>query len=502
MDVGKEFKAARAVGTPLIGIRTSNQPDLIRRLATDAAPEFRWDAVKGVVPLNDTAKKLLPSLLGDAQQEFTIDPVTALDIMSKAPDRACLYVVNAHRFVDDAKVATAVGNLREPYKSRGATCVLLGPSLRLPQELVTDVILLEDALPDDEQLKQIVEFTHSEAGAQKPSREGEDAAVTALRGLSSFGAEQQAFLSLRSRNGALTLDMDSLWARKTEAVNAIPGLFMEYKKGDDAGIRGLKALRGYLDRLFREENEERPMACLHVDEVEKALAGSGAGGGPGDSSGVTQDQIGQLLQTMEEKAWDGLILVGPPGTGKSMIARSAASIYGVPYLRLDLGALKGSLVGQSEQQVRMALDTIDRASGGRLLVLATCNRMEVLPPELRRRFCSGIWYFDLPSDDERRDIWALYAGRYNVKAAGAVPWSKGWTGAEIRNACRTAWRLGCSIDEAAKMIVPVCQSAKEEIERLRRNATGRFIDASKGEAYLPQDEAAAASGRRRVAIEE
>ena len=54
-----------------------------------------------------------------------------------------------------------------------------------------------------------------------------------------------------------------------------------------------------------------------------------------------------------------LLLVGIPGTGKSLSCKAAASIFGWPLIRLDISALKGSLVGESERKIRQATATID-----------------------------------------------------------------------------------------------------------------------------------------------
>src|SRR6185503_16021769 len=55
----------------------------------------------------------------------------------------------------------------------------------------------------------------------------------------------------------------------------------------------------------------------------------------------------------------GILLLGVPGTGKSQFAKSLGNETGRPTLALDVGALMGSLVGQTEQRVREALRTID-----------------------------------------------------------------------------------------------------------------------------------------------
>ncbi len=55
----------------------------------------------------------------------------------------------------------------------------------------------------------------------------------------------------------------------------------------------------------------------------------------------------------------GILTVGPPGTGKSLVARSISRTWNMPVLRMDVGALFGSLVGQSEANMRKALRTAE-----------------------------------------------------------------------------------------------------------------------------------------------
>src|SRR5439155_26658589 len=120
-------------------------------------------------------------------------------------------------------------------------------------------------------------------------------------------------------------------------------------------------------------------------------------------------------------------------------------------------------------------------SQGRSLWIATCNSITSLPPELRRRFTLGTFFFDLPEAAERDAIWKLYLGKYGV--AGERPQDDGWTGAEIKECCRQAARLQISLQEAASYIVPVSRSAAEQIRALRHQASGRFTSASKPGVY-------------------
>jgi SpoVK/Ycf46/Vps4 family AAA+-type ATPase len=58
----------------------------------------------------------------------------------------------------------------------------------------------------------------------------------------------------------------------------------------------------------------------------------------------------------------GILLDGVPGTGKTVAAKWIAQEIGVQLLRLDLGAIKGKWVGESEGALRDALAQVDRES--------------------------------------------------------------------------------------------------------------------------------------------
>ena len=87
-----------------------------------------------------------------------------------------------------------------------------------------------------------------------------------------------------------------------------------------------------------------------------------------------------------------------------------------------------------------------------MIFIATCNSIASLPPELRRRFTLGTFFFALPSEEERETIWGVYLKNYGV--SGELPNDEGWTGAEIKESCRKAHRLGITLIQAARYIVP------------------------------------------------
>jgi SpoVK/Ycf46/Vps4 family AAA+-type ATPase len=185
---------------------------------------------------------------------------------------------------------------------------------------------------------------------------------------------------------------------------------------------------------------------------------------------------------MQDTRATGTIFYGVPGGAKSAVAKAAGVEYGIPTIQFDLGATKGSLVGQSEAQIREALKVINAVSGGRTLWIATCNSMTVLPPELKRRFGYGTWFFDLPSREERDSIWDLYLARYGLDGEGDLR-DRLWTGAEIETCCRLAYDLSISVEKASMNIVPISVSGKEQIEKLQDYATRRFLAASYAGVY-------------------
>lgn len=226
---------------------------------------------------------------------------------------------------------------------------------------------------------------------------------------------------------------------------------------------------------------------------------AGSSGPVGDSSGTSQDQLGQLLQEMQANKWPGMILPGPPGTAKSLFATALAAEHEVPCIALDLGAMKGSLVGQSEQQIRAAMKVIKAVAGSGAYWIATCNRMESLPPELRRRFTDGIWYFSLPSKEEREMIWRIMLKKFKLSTTQEMPDDNKWTGSDIRSVCSIAYRLKISLVKAAAYITPVSQSDPISIDKLNALANGKFLSASNRGLYR-QDAEVVPQQDRKVTI--
>ena len=230
---------------------------------------------------------------------------------------------------------------------------------------------------------------------------------------------------------------------------------------------------------------EPPRVVVFVDEIEKAFAGTGT-----DLSGVKTEMTGTMLSWMQDRGADGCIFLGPPGAAKSAMAKATGNTAGIPTIAFDLAAMQSSLVGGSGELLRAALQVVEAISKGQSLWIATSNSIGTLPPELRRRFTLGTFFFDLPSAEEREAIWRIYLAKYAV--GGDLPQDDGWTGAEIKECCRKAYRLKISLKDSAQYIVPVSRSAVDQIKNLRQQASGKFISSSHPGVYQFQEIATAA----------
>lgn len=512
------IKAIRRAGVSLCAIETPDPVATMNAIAEafngkEAETAFlQWDIVTGLRAWYSprTGKPSQPAVAWLAEAELepirTTNPVECLAAIAQPdngkpflPEGSVVYFLGTPRALQDGAqynpgLCQAIWNLRDPFKARGCTLIMLGAAFTLPPELSRDIILITEELPDHGQLSQVITTTCGDAGITVPDGEPREAIIDTLLGLSAFEAEQALALSIT----ATGIDRADLWRRKVKAIEATDGLTVyrgKEKLEDVAGNENGKTLMrntmsGPLD----------PSCIVFIDEIDKGMAAANT-----DTSGTTQDQNKVLLSYMQDNDIIGSLFLGPPGTGKTLMAKALANEFGVPLIMLDLGALKGSLVGQSEQNARRALKIIHAISGGRALFLGACNRDAGLPPELRRRFSFQMLFFDLPDKTERAAAWKVHS--CNLKLRGETvtippehltlpPDDEGWTGAEIRNACLKSYAMGIPITEAAKTIVPISKSAGDIVLALRKAATGRYISASKPEIYTYREKDQTPTARR------
>jgi SpoVK/Ycf46/Vps4 family AAA+-type ATPase len=230
----------------------------------------------------------------------------------------------------------------------------------------------------------------------------------------------------------------------------------------------------------------------------------------------------------------GILLIGVPGTGKSLTAKAVGRLWEMPLLRLDVGKIFAGLVGSSEENIRQVIHTAEAiapailwideiekgfsgtgssnmSDGGTtsrvfgsfitwlqekrspVFVIATANNVSQLPPELLRkgRF-DEIFFCDLPSADERKQIFDIHIRKKNRDPSGfeldrLVSATGDFSGAEVEQAVVAAlydaFDAGGDLDTegllaALSDIVPLAVTMREQIEAMREWARTRARDAS------------------------
>jgi hypothetical protein len=491
-DILKQFKAARNAAVPLMAISTPDPTAIINRIlevSNGNTPIVQWDVMRGMKAINDLGLEAVGAV-GDLADATAGNEQLAVLAGERLPAKTIFFIHMGNRFLEKVDFLQAICNVRDLFKGDKRTLVLLGPDFRLPAELQNDVLCLDDPLPTGEQLGQVVDSVSVAAQVPVPD-ETRVRAVEAVQGLSAFAAEQAIAMSF-TREG---IHVDDLWERKRQQIEQCPALSVWREGNRFKDIGGYDNVKEFLGRVI--SGPARPNAIIFLDEIEKAL------GGEGDTSGVSQDQLGCLLTYMQDRRSRGAIFLGPAGSGKSAVAKSLGNEAGVPTIQLDLGSAKGSLVGESEKTIRQALKVITSVSNGNAIWVATCNSIQSLKPELRRRFKLGTFFFDLPTDKERDSIWAMYIGKYELPGKYIMnkPVDSGWTGAEIENCCELAYLQGITLKQAADYIVPVSRSAGEQIDALRDGCDGRYLSASYRGFYRKAGAAQMIQPTQRAAIE-
>lgn len=238
----------------------------------------------------------------------------------------------------------------------------------------------------------------------------------------------------------------------------------------------------------------------------------------------------------------GAMLVGVPGTSKTVSAEILASYLNIPLLSLDMAKVMGSLVGQSERQISNALriaqavapcvlliDEAEKGFGGfqssaqadagtlsrtmgqlltflskdntNVITIMTSNDVSALPPELTRTGrLDAQWLFDLPDIEERREIIDIYLKFYGIYLTSdatelIAKRTENFTGAEIKGAIKEML-ISCycrqkkagvkprkeitkeDIAEGLASVITVYKSSKEKIDAFRAFAKDRYLSAS------------------------
>jgi SpoVK/Ycf46/Vps4 family AAA+-type ATPase len=454
-----------------------------------------------------------PNASGDAKD---MDPVQALLSLRDSPaaTKAGEIVVmrDLHMFLGtNPKPVRLLRDIATLFKQNKKTLIIISPLKKIPPELERDITVIELELPNREEIKGIFDALYTPA---------------AKKHLGDISADEQE----RIIQGAMGLTFG-------EADNAFAKAFVEY--GADK----------------RDADTKEPISKLVLRE--KALAVKKSGILEYFEPKQTASDIGGLENLkgwlkMRSKAFSkkarefglpmprGILLVGLPGCGKSLSAKAASHILGLPLLRFDIGRVFGGLVGDSERNMRTAIATAeavgscvlwidemeksfagmaggnsgDGGTGTRVFgsfitwmqekttpcfIIATVNRIESLPPELLRkgRF-DETFFVGLPSKREREQIIQVHLRNKSQKIDAAflsecAEASDGFSGAELEEAVVTGMYTAfdqersltaADLIAAIKLTNPLSKSKAAELKAMAEWASSNAINASKVEAKV------------------
>jgi hypothetical protein len=455
-----------------------------------------WSATTGLI---DT---------GDGRTLGAEDPMEAVTAIAGLPDNTVVLFCDLHLFLADANpvLVRALKDALVHAKANGKCLVILGCRRVLPPELEREFVTIDLKLPGKQELGVVLDGICESAKLKKYKADEREAILDAASGLTCGEAENAFALSVVGCKAVKAVNV----AREKASAIKQSGLLEVVETGQSLdGIGGLDTLKQWL--LKR------------------------------------KDAFGQRAREYGLPSPKGLLIIGVPGTGKSLTAKATAAVFGRPLLKLDAGRLFGSLVGQSEANLRQVLQTAEavapcvlwldeaeksfagsRSSGSSdggtgarvfgsflswmqektapVFVVATANDVSQLPPELLRK---GRWnelfFTDLPSAEEREMIWGIQIERHGRKAGafdvqGLALASEGHTGAEIEQAVVDAlYRAFAESREpktgdmlaAVSDTVPLSKLMGEQIQGLRKWAVGR--------CRMAATAVAEAAGGRRIA---
>lgn len=501
MNIQQELNLLLRARCTLIIIRSYEEERILENLKAFCDKNSRtcwvWDHADFFQGLTD-----------DAQEAPTArDPLSALETIDRSSSGEVYVLRDFHQaWKNQPRVIRKLRTVAQRLKYTRKTIIIISPVPEIPDELKDEIVLLDFPLPDAGQMGKIVKTLLATPGTRyKLSSSTFKMMLNAALGLTSNQA-QRVFSKAIVSGGQLDADdLDLIRMEKKEIIRKSGALELYLPSETISDVGGLAALKDWL--------------------IMRSRAFSSA------------------AKNYGLPAPKGIALIGIPGSGKSLTAKMVANLWKLVLIRLDIGALFGSLVGQSEENTRKALkiaetvapcvlwiDEIEKGlsvgdgDGGTsmrvfgsilswmqekkspVFIVATANDISRLPPELLRRGrFDEIFFLDLPTAEERREIFKVHIRKRGRKPEKYdiehfVDKSEGYVGAEIEQAVIEAMYIAFNdpdspereftsgdVTKALAKLIPLSKSQREIIAALRGwLAEGRALSASLPEEAFPQ----------------
>jgi SpoVK/Ycf46/Vps4 family AAA+-type ATPase len=464
--------------------------ELLENVAREVGLRFySWSMTQGMKPEVTAAQAY-------SSNKLTAD-LEALTEIHGTPDHALFHLKDFHPYMGDSRVIRVFRDLAERLRAKAQTVVITAPILKLPTELEKDISVIDFGPPSRDEIEETLDIVlrgvQGKPGVETElSSEQRESLIKSCQGLT---LEEVESVFARSLVAKRKLDVDIVLDEKKQIIRK-SGVLEYYPATTSLkDVGGMEHLKEWLRKRTRSFSD-------------KALA-------------------------FGLPAPKGVLLLGVQGCGKSLVAKAIASHWELPMLRMDVGKVFGSLVGQSEENVRKAIqvaesvapcvlwvDELEKGFAGvqnsfgdsgttqrvfatfltwmqektsSVFLIATANDVSQLPPELLRkgRF-DEIFFIDLPDSLEREDIFSIHLTKRkrDPKAFDLKTLAKktaGFSGAEIEQVVIAALFSAFDKDrdllqedliEEVKHFVPLSVMMREDIEALREWAKLRTRPAS------------------------
>ena len=464
--------------------------DVVRKASLELRlPVSAWKHSRGLYDADFPDKPPVPG---------TEDPAAALEkLLHELPDRTIALFFDLAGHLGDARTARLLRDLLEKVRRKEGHVLLIDSRGELPAPIDHEATRFQLSLPDEKDLGELVRdvLSRERARLKGPVRLSPSlwtAFLHNLRGLTRRQA-RQVVLDVVSDDGELDeKDLHRALVRKRQILQK-DGLldFVETPASLDE-IAGMDRLKAWL--------AQRKNALL--DEA-------------------------RLYGLVAPR---GLLMLGVPGSGKSLTAKAVATAWQRPLFRFDPSSLYDKYIGESERHLREAfrlaeamspivlwIDEIEKGFAGAasrsvdgglsarmfgslltwmqerqapVFVIATANDIEALPPELLRkgRF-DEIFFVDLPKPEVRRTMFSIHLKKrmydpagFEIEALTAA--SDGYTGAEIEQAVTAGMHqafsrgLKMTTDDLLQVLQgspPLAVTMRERVQELRDWARGRCM---------------------------
>jgi hypothetical protein len=322
-DTRRELEALLKSRVPLIVIETRDEARALALLASMAVklasaahtPVFQWTVTEGL--------RRLDVNLGGAQQH-NAEPDAVLKSLRATPTAGIYVLLDFHAFLTDPVNVRLLKDICQDYARVPRTVVLISHAIQLPHELDHLCARFTLAFPDREERRQIVErvasdWTRAHGQRVKTDRKSLELLIENLGGLATSDTERLARKVIFDDGALLPNDLPAVMQAKYELLNRSGVLAFEYDTAQFADLGGMTRLKEWLRRRKPAFDGSAP----HLE------------------------------------APKGVLLLGVQGCGKSVAAKAAAGIYGVPLLRLDFAAIHNKYIGESERNLRESLATAE-----------------------------------------------------------------------------------------------------------------------------------------------